>query len=113
MWEAAKALWEQEWEPVSQAAGIGWLAFYGLFFLHALTDVDGFLAIDHVNLIVHEAVHLLFGWLGPTAGLWGGTLMELLVPLALAVHFRITGRQRGRRSRHTSSLRISCISHCT
>jgi len=89
VWEAAKALWEQEWEwePVSKAAGIGWLAFYGLFFLHVLTDGDDFLAIDHVNLIVHEAGHLLFGWFGPTAGLWGGTLLGLLVPLALAVHF--------------------------
>jgi hypothetical protein len=87
VWEAAKALWEREWEPVSKAAATGWLAFYGLFFLHAVTDGDDFLAIDHVNLIVHEAGHLLFGWLGPTAGLWGGTLLELLVPLALALHF--------------------------
>jgi hypothetical protein len=56
---------------------------YGLFLLHALADDDGFLLIDHVNLIVHEAGHLLFGWLGATLGLWGGTLLELLVPLAL------------------------------
>jgi hypothetical protein len=61
--------------------------FYGLFLLHALADDDGFLLIDHVNLIVHEAGHLLFGWLGATLGLWGGTLLELLVPLALAAYF--------------------------
>ncbi len=60
---------------------------YGLFLLHALADDDGFLLIDHVNLIVHEAGHLLFGWLGATLGLWGGTLLELLVPLALAAYF--------------------------
>jgi hypothetical protein len=64
-----------------------WLAFYGLFLLHAFTDGDGYLIIDTVNLIVHEAGHLLFGWFGETLGLWGGTLMELLVPAALAVHF--------------------------
>ena len=87
VWETAKALWFAEWEPVSKTATIAWLAFYGLFLLHALTDGDGFLIIDQVNLIVHEAGHLLFGWLGPTAGLWGGTLLELLVPLALALHF--------------------------
>lgn len=85
--EMARALWEREWEPVSKAAGVGWLAFYGLFLVHALTDGDGFLIIDHVNLIVHESGHLLFGWFGQTLGLWGGTLMELLVPLALAVYF--------------------------
>lgn len=87
VWEAVKALWEREWEPVSKAAWIGWLAFYGLFILYALTNRDGYLLIDHVNLIVHEAGHLLFGWFGRTAGLWGGTVLELLAPLALFLHF--------------------------
>ena len=87
VWEGRKALWEQEWEPVSKAARVGWLTFYGLFLLYALTNRGGFLLIDHVNLIVHEAGHLLFGWFGSTPGLWGGTLLDLLVPLALAVHF--------------------------
>lgn len=86
-WEGLQALGEQEWKPISKAAWVGWLAFYGIFLLHALTNRDGFLLVDHVNLIVHEAGHLLFGWFGATLGLWGGTLLELLVPLALAVHF--------------------------
>jgi len=77
------------WRPVSKAAFIGWAVFYGLFLLHALTNRSGFLLIDHVNLIVHEAGHLLFSWLGRTPGLWGGTLLELLVPLALAVYFAL------------------------
>ncbi len=78
---------EEEWQPVSKAALAGWVVFYGLFLLHALADDDGFLLIDHVNLIVHEAGHLLFGWLGAMLGLWGGTLLELLVPLGLAAYF--------------------------
>lgn len=77
---------EEDWQPVSKAALAGWLVFYGLFLLHAVT-ADGLLLIDNVNLIVHEAGHLLFGWLGETPGLWGGTLLELGVPLALAVYF--------------------------
>lgn len=88
-------MWEPEWKPVSKPAWIAWLAFYGLFLLHALTDPDGFLVIDPVNLIVHEAGHLLFGWLGPTLGLWGGTLLELLVPLALAAYFAYHGQTTG------------------
>lgn len=80
-------MWESEWKPVSKAVLVAWLAFYGLFLLHALMDQDGFLIIDSVNLIVHEAGHLLFSWLGPTLGLWGGTLLELLVPLALTAYF--------------------------
>lgn len=78
---------EEEWQPVGKAALAGWLVFYGLFLLHALSDDDGFLLIDHVNLIVHEAGHLLFSWLGATLGLRGGTLLELLVPLALVAYF--------------------------
>lgn len=78
-----------EWQPVSKAALGAWLGFYGLFLLHALTDKDGFLFMDRVNLIVHEAGHLLFGWFGATLGLWGGTLLELLAPAALAVYFAL------------------------
>ncbi len=78
---------EEEWQPVGKPALVAWLVFYGLFLLHVLADDDGFLLIDHVNLIVHEAGHLLFGWLGATLGLWGGTLLELLVPLALVAYF--------------------------
>jgi len=78
---------EEDWQPVSQPALIGWLVFYGLFLLHALTDGDGFLLIDNVNLIVHEAGHLLFGWLGYWPGIYGGTWLELLAPLGLVVFF--------------------------
>jgi hypothetical protein len=85
--EVIRTFRELDWEPVSKPVWVFWLAFYGLFLLHALTDGDGFLVIDSVNLIVHEAGHLLFGWFGPSLGLWGGTLLELLVPLALALHF--------------------------
>lgn len=75
------------WEPVSRPALFGWLAFYAVFLLHALVDDDKFLLIDNVNLIVHEAGHLLFSWLGSTATLYGGTLLQFLVPLGLAAYF--------------------------
>ena len=85
--EDVRAILAGEWEPVSKVVLAGWLVFYGLFLLHALTDQDGFLVVDNANLIVHEAGHLLLGWFGPTLGLWGGTLLELLVPLALLIYF--------------------------
>jgi hypothetical protein len=78
---------EVDWREVSKAERIGWLVFYGVFLVYALTSKSGFLLIDHVNLVIHEGGHLLFGWLGRTLGLWGGTLLELLVPLALACYF--------------------------
>ena len=79
--------WKENWQPVSRAALAAWMVFYAAFLVHAATSASGFLIIDNANLVVHEAGHLLFGWLGPTLGLLGGTLLQLLVPLLLAVSF--------------------------
>lgn len=43
--------------------------------------------IQNVNLIFHEAGHWIFGIFGDFIGLLGGTLMELLVPAAVTLHF--------------------------
>jgi hypothetical protein len=81
---------DHPWQRVSKFALIGWLIFYALFLLHAATDDDGFLFIDNVNLVVHEAGHLLTGWTEhPMFTAWGGTLLQWLVPLALAATFFI------------------------
>ncbi|HXE74503.1 MAG TPA: hypothetical protein VNN18_02555 [Candidatus Xenobia bacterium] len=78
---------EEPWQGVPRPALIAWLVFYGLILLLALLDDDGFLFIDNANLIVHEAGHLLFSYLGETLSIWGGTLFELFVPAALALTF--------------------------
>jgi hypothetical protein len=83
------------WQPVSRSVLIGWLLFYAGFLIYAVAERSGFLLIDHVNLVVHEGGHLLFGWFGATLGLWGGTLLQWLVPALLATYFfwqrQITG----------------------
>jgi len=84
--ESLEAL-EEDWKPVSKPALIGWLVFYALFLLYAFRAHGGFLLVDNVNLVVHEGGHLLFRFFGSTLALWGGTLLELMVPLALAVYF--------------------------
>jgi hypothetical protein len=78
---------EEQWEPVGKAAAWGWLAFYALFLLYAGFDRSGFLFIDNANLVVHEGGHLLFGWFGPWIGIWGGTILQWLVPALLAAYF--------------------------
>lgn len=93
--ESLKGFLDEDWNSVSKASLAGWLVFYGLFLVYAFTNKEGFLLIDNVNLIVHESGHLLFGWFGRTLGLWGGTLMELLVPLALAVYFMVSRQTSG------------------
>lgn len=63
------------------------IACYLLFLLYAARDTSGFLFIDYVNLIIHEAGHPFFSWFGHTLMLLGGTLGELLVPLLCGAFF--------------------------
>ncbi len=78
---------QDEWQPTSRTAIVCWTAFYVLFMIYAALNKSGFLFIDNANLVVHEGGHLLFGWFGPTLGLWGGTLLQWLVPALLAAYF--------------------------
>src|SRR5256885_7708241 len=79
--------YRQPWRPLSRPALIAWLVFYALFLIYAWNGRGGFLMIDNVNLIVHEAGHLLFSYLGHGLMIWGGTILQLFVPLALATYF--------------------------
>ena len=78
---------EEKWKSISRLSLIGWLVAYGLFMVHALRDADGFLLLDHVNLPFHEAGHIFFTPLGQRMHFLGGTLFQLLVPLALMISF--------------------------
>jgi hypothetical protein len=96
MLEASQAavgdILDQPWKPVPRPALVAWVVFYIGFLVYALRAAGGFLFIDAANLVVHEGGHNLFGWFGPTLGLWGGTLLQWLVPFLLAVYF-FTERQ--------------------
>src|SRR5271154_6418007 len=84
---AVREILDEPWKPVSRPALLGWALFYAGFLFYALSARGGFLFIDAANLVVHEGGHNLFGWFGPTLGLWGGTLLQWLVPFLLAVYF--------------------------
>jgi hypothetical protein len=77
----------QPWKPIARPAAIAWLVFNAVFMAYAFSAHGGFLFIDSANLVVHEGGHNLFGWFGPTLGLWGGTLLQWLVPFLLAAFF--------------------------
>jgi hypothetical protein len=87
MFEPLKSILDEPWKPVSRPALAAWLLFYAGFLMYAFSAHGGFLFIDSANLVVHEGGHNLFGWFGPTLGLWGGTLLQWLVPLLLAAYF--------------------------
>src|SRR5258708_31321196 len=78
---------DRPWQPVSRPALVGWLIFYAGFLIYALHANGGMLFIDLANLVVHEGGHNLFRWFGPPLGLWGGTLLQSLVPLLLPACF--------------------------
>src|SRR5450631_425842 len=87
-----QSILDEPWKPISRPALVAWLVFYVAFMVYAFSAHGGFLFIDSANLVVHEGGHNLFGWFGPTLGLWGGTLLQWLVPFLLAAYF-FTERQ--------------------
>ena len=78
---------DEPWKPVSLWAIAAWLAAYAAFLLYAWSQQGENLFIDAVNMVTHEAGHPLFGYFGETLHLWGGTILQLLVPAALALSF--------------------------
>jgi hypothetical protein len=77
------------WQAPSRAGAIAALIALGLLALWMATDDDGYLRVlDDANLAFHEAGHLVYGVLGDTAALYGGTLGQLSFPaVATAIFF--------------------------
>ena len=76
------------WKPVTPVQAL--VVSGGFLFLSCLllTDPDGYIRIlDDANLIFHEAGHPIFGILGSTLGLYGGTLGQLAFPVITSVAF--------------------------
>ncbi|HLW52512.1 MAG TPA: hypothetical protein VKW06_06685 [Candidatus Angelobacter sp.] len=80
-----------DWKPVSRPAFFGWMAFYLVLLIYLAAHFSSLTFLDNVHLPVHEAGHLLFGWFGATIGVWGGTILQLLVPALLVVAFVARG----------------------
>ena len=78
---------DEPWKPVPLWAMAAWLVAYAAFLLYAWSQHGENLFLDAVNMVTHEAGHPLFGYLGETLHLWGGTILQLLVPAALALSF--------------------------
>ena len=78
-----------DWLPVGRIQFGSWLLFYGVLLLFLAIHFSQPTLLDNVHLVTHEAGHLLFGWFGQTIGLWGGTLLQLLVPALLFIAFVI------------------------
>jgi hypothetical protein len=78
----------QSWKRVATWQGIVASGGFAMLVYLLKTDSDGFLPIiDHANLAFHEAGHVIFGLLGSTLGLYGGTLGQLVIPAIAAGTF--------------------------
>lgn len=62
------------------------MAIYGIVCAWDVT-VPRFL--DRVDLVIHEAGHLLFRWFGEFLQVLGGTIGQLFVPAAFTVYFHL------------------------
>jgi hypothetical protein len=75
-------------KPVYRAQAMGWGVAYVLFLAYAKLSASGFLFIDYANLMIHEMGHTVFGSFGGYyTTILGGTLFELIVPLACMLFF--------------------------
>ena len=87
MREYLQAFFEKPWKPISRPEVAAWLVFYVWFLIYAFNAHGAGLFIDAANMVVHEGGHNLFRWFGATLCLWGGTILQWLVPLLLAAYF--------------------------
>ncbi|MDO8521454.1 MAG: hypothetical protein Q7S52_05030 [bacterium] len=62
-----------------------------VYFSSAILDPSQFRFIDHINLFVHEAGHLLFSPFGMTISIMGGTIVQVLMPLLFVRYFFFQG----------------------
>jgi len=60
------------------------LAVYGFILAR---DVTKYRFLDRVDLVAHEAGHMLFSWFGEFIMVLGGTIGQLFVPLAFTAYF--------------------------
>ena len=85
-----RQVWQSDWLPLSRPEAIGWLLFFAFFLRYATGKQGGdFLFLDSGNLVIHEGGHALFGHFGDFLGVAGGNILQLLVPLLLALAFYV------------------------
>lgn len=76
-------------------AGVGLGLLLLMAGMHLTGDSGWIRLLDDANLVIHEAGHPIFGILGDTLGLYGGTLFQLILPGAFAMYFFRQGEPLG------------------
>jgi hypothetical protein len=71
----------------------GFIVIVGIYGLICALDPTVYRFLDMVDLVFHEAGHVLFGFFGEFIGLLGGSLMQVLIPAVVTGHFLWHGRR--------------------
>ena len=74
-----------------------WLTSFLLipFTIYYVANWGHYTLIDNANLIIHEAGHFFFSFFGSFIHAAGGTLMQILFPMLIAVYFLRNGYRTG------------------
>lgn len=79
---------QQYLEPLKLHPGrVGAATIASLYFLYCLYEPYEWRLLDGVNLLIHEAGHPIFGIFGEFMMVLGGTLMQLIMPIAFIIYF--------------------------
>lgn len=79
-------------------ARIGLTAFLALYGIVLLRDPSAWSFLDAVDLAIHETGHLVFTPFGEVMHFLGGTLFQIIVPMAFVIEFARRGE------RHSASV---------
>jgi hypothetical protein len=87
---------DDKWQPVTKSGLIGFGAGFGAFLLLVWWSEPGFVfLLDYANLLFHEAGHPIIGLFSSRLEPYGGTIGQLVFPIALAVSFWRKGQPLG------------------
>jgi hypothetical protein len=88
MFERLRELSQEPWRPVLRwHLALASFGFAWMMYLLKTADSGWVRVVDDANLVFHEAGHPIFGLLGSTVGLYGGTLGQLAIPGGIAAVF--------------------------
>lgn len=71
----------------------GFIGLIGVYGLVCALSPKTYRWLDFVNLVFHEAGHVVFGFFGEIVGVLGGSLMQVLIPAIVTGYFLLHGQR--------------------
>jgi len=65
------------------------ISLVGIYGVISAASPGTFRFLDRVDLVFHEAGHVIFGFFGEFIGILGGSLIQVLIPAGIVVYFAV------------------------